>query len=196
MPIAYHVIAAREEFQPAARRSMTFAALIGASLLAGALTMARADTVTSLGTSGTNAAARLAQATPSRSTPGSTTGASANETRSETVEQRIATLHAELKITSDEEQKWDAVAKVMRENAENLDKLMAESHSTAPRSMTAVDDLEMYQKYAQAHVDGLKNLLSSFSTLYSAMPEAQKKTADSVFETARQNAAAARGQTG
>jgi hypothetical protein len=59
--------------------------------------------------------------------------------------------------------------------------------------MSAMDDLKMYQTVSQAHVDGLKNLISSFSTLYSAMPDAQKKVADTVFETAHQRAVAAHG---
>ena len=49
--------------------------------------------------------------------------------------------------------------------------------------MTAVDDLKMYQKFAQAHIDGLKNLIVSFEKLYAAMPDAQKKIADQVFTT-------------
>jgi hypothetical protein len=49
--------------------------------------------------------------------------------------------------------------------------------------MSAVDDLNTYEKFAQAHVDGLKNLISSFKTLYTAMPDAQKKNADQVFKT-------------
>ncbi len=51
----------------------------------------------------------------------------------------------------------------------------------AADSMTALEDLNSYQKFAQAHVDGLKNLIASFKTLYSAMPEAQRKVADDVF---------------
>jgi periplasmic protein CpxP/Spy len=49
--------------------------------------------------------------------------------------------------------------------------------------MTAIQDLQNYQQFAQAHVDGLKNLISAFSTLYNAMPDAQKKVADQVFLT-------------
>ena len=51
--------------------------------------------------------------------------------------------------------------------------------------MTAVGDLKMYQKFAQAHVDGLKNLISSFDKLYAGMPDAQKKIADEVFSSSR-----------
>lgn len=160
------------------RRSLAVTALLGATMLAGQLTAARADPAI--------AAFQLAQATPQTQA-----GAAATASKGETVEQRIVTLHAALKITPDEDAKWNAVAQTMRENAANMDKLIAASRTTAPQTMSAVDDLEQYQKFTQAHVDGLKNLISSFSTLYSAMPDAQKKIADGVFESAHQTATAA-----
>ena len=166
-------------------RSIAVAALMGATILAGPMSDARAGTVA-------NAAMQLAQA----SAPQTQAGSGATETKGETVEQRITSLHASLKITPDEQTKWDSVAQAMRENASNMDKLVAENRTTAPQNMSAVEDLKMYQKFAQAHVDGLKNLISSFSTLYSAMPDAQKKTADAVFQSARdsrQASAAAHG---
>jgi hypothetical protein len=57
---------------------------------------------------------------------------------------------------------WNGVAQDMRENAANMDKLIAETRKTPPQNMSAVDDLKTYRKFAQAHVDGLKNLLSHF----------------------------------
>jgi cell division protein FtsX len=105
----------------------------------------------------------------------------ATSNKPETVEERITSLHAELKITPDEETNWNAVAQAMRENASAMEKLIAEKKSEAPQSMTAVEDLKSYSEFAQAHVDGLKNLTASFSTLYDAMPDQQKKLADQVF---------------
>ena len=105
--------------------------------------------------------------------------------KGETVEQRIASLHASLKITQAEESKWTPVAQSMRENAAAMDKLVAESRTTPPQNMTAVDDLKTYRKFAEAHAEGLKNLISSFETLYDAMPDPQKKVADQVFQSSR-----------
>jgi protein CpxP len=155
-------------------RSLAVAALLGGAMIATPLISVRADTVAS-------AAFRLADAT----TQQSQAGAGATRTKGETVEKRIADLRAALKITPDEDVKWNAVAQAMRENASNMDKLIADSRATAPKDMSAVDDLKMYQKFSQAHVDGLKNLISSFSVLYSAMPDAQKKVADTVFQNTR-----------
>lgn len=146
------------------------AALLGATMLASPLTVARADTAG-------NAAIQLAQATA----PQNRAAAGATESKEESVEQRITNLHKALKITPDQEPKWNVVAQAMRENHANMDKLAAANRATPPK--TAVDDLKSYEKHTQAHVDGLKNLISSFEQLYAAMPDAQKKNADEVFKT-------------
>jgi len=117
----------------------------------------------------------------------------AAETKGETVEQRITNLHAALKITPAEEAQWNGVAQAMRENAAAMDKLVATDRTTPPQNMTAVQDLQNYQQFAQAHVDGLKNLTSAFSTLYNAMPDAQKKVADQVFLTSGHGTSASHG---
>jgi hypothetical protein len=77
----------------------------------------------------------------------------------------------------------------MRDNATAMKKLVEEKTAEAPHGMTAVGDLQTYQKFAQAHVDGLKNLSSSFETLYNSMPAQQKKVADQVFQDSGREAA-------
>ena len=159
-------------------RSFALAALIGAATLACPLAAAYAD-------SPANAEFRLTQAAapnPSAA-PRNPAAAGATETKGETVEQRITTLHSALKITSDQDAKWKAVAQAMRENAAAMEKLEAETRKIPQQTMTAVDDLNMYQKFAQAHVDGLTNLIDDFKALYASMPAAQKKNADQVFRS-------------
>lgn len=166
-------------------RSFAIATLMGATMLVSPLTAARADTVGI-------AAFQLAQAAPA--SPAKGTGAAAvADLKADTIEQRITSLHAALKITTDEEPKWAAVAQAMRDNAAAMEKQVAEAQKSPANSMSAMDDLKMYQKFAQAHVDGLKNLISSFGTLYAAMPDAQKKVADSVFQASGREAAATHG---
>ena len=104
------------------------------------------------------------------------------EQRAESIEQRITTLHTELKITPAQETQWQAVAQVMRDNATSMEKLATDKASQSQTEMTAVDDLQTYEQFAQAHVDGLKKLVASFQTLYDAMPQSQKKLADQVFD--------------
>jgi glutamine synthetase adenylyltransferase len=145
-------------------RSVAFVALLSAPLAAAPLTVVHAQT---------SAPMPSTQVTPAATNPA--------DTRGESVEQRITQLHAELKITPDQESKWNAVAQAMRNNAANMEKLVAEKHQQAPQNMTAVDDLKTYQEFARAHVDGLKNLTSAFSSLYSSMSDQQKKNADEIF---------------
>ena len=106
----------------------------------------------------------------------------ATSSKPETVEQRITTLKAALKITPDQEKKWDGVAKAMRDNASRMEKLVAEKRKIAPDKTTAVDDLKTYQEFTEARLDGLKHLTSAFKSLYDSMTPEQKKNADTVFE--------------
>jgi hypothetical protein len=151
-------------------RSIAIAALVGATTLAVPPTAVRAEAAA-------DAVTQLAQADTSRTRA----ARGATQGRGETVEQRIANLRRALRITANQEPKWNAVAQAMRENAANMDTLIAANRKKPPQDMTAVDDLKSYQKHAQAHVDGLTNLITSFETLYAAMPDAQKKVADDVF---------------
>lgn len=147
------------------KRSMTVVALLGALMVAGPLAPAWAQT--------------SGKIPPSQGTA---------MNRAESVEQRITSLHAELKITPAQESDWKAVAQAMRDEAAAMQKLAADKQSQP--SMTAVEDLQTYADFAQAHVDGLKNIISSFQTLYDSMPAAQKKLADQVFQNSQRQRAA------
>jgi Spy/CpxP family protein refolding chaperone len=95
-------------------------------------------------------------------------------------DERIKQLHDSLKITPDQEAKFDKLADVMRDNAKEMSAAV-EKRSAAEKTTTALDDLKAYQTIAQAHADGLKNLVPAFETLYSALSDPQKKEADELF---------------
>jgi hypothetical protein len=153
-------------------RSVAIATLLGATILAAPLLAARAD-------DGTSAPSQLSPTAVHPVAASAATDAVAQ--KAETVEQRITNLHAALKITPDQEPKWKNVAQTMRDNSAAMQKLSAEKTMQDPKSMTAVEDLKTYEKFAQVHVNGLKKLTSSFATLYKSMPDPQKKNADQVF---------------
>ncbi len=98
------------------------------------------------------------------------------------VEQRIQTLHDKLKITPEQEDDWSKVAATMRDNEESIHDLIKERHDNGG-SMTAIDDMENYQKIVQAHADGLAKTIPAFETLYNDMSDDQKKNADKVFSS-------------
>jgi hypothetical protein len=142
-------------------RSFAIASLTGAALIAGSLAPATAQTPDS-------------QKPPA--------AAAATSSKPETVEQRIATLKTALKITPDLEPKWSKVAQAMRDNASQMEKLVATKRAIPPEKTTAVDDLKTYQEFTEVRLDGLKHLNSAFKSLYDAMTPEQKKNADMVFE--------------
>ena len=109
------------------------------------------------------------------------------ERRSESVEQRIAALHAALKITPAEEPAWEAVAQTMRDNAATMRKLAEETAARARKGMTAIEDMQSYDELARAHADEMNSLLAAFTTLYNSLPDEQKKLADQVFRDARRH---------
>jgi len=142
-------------------RSLAIASFAGAVLVAGSLGPASAQT------------------TGSGKPPAA---AAATSDKSETVDQRIDALKTALKITPDQESKWKGVAQAMRDNASMMDKLVQDKRAKAA-NMTAVQDLETYQDFTKAHLDGLKHLTSAFQSLYDSMPADQKKNADQVFQS-------------
>jgi len=92
----------------------------------------------------------------------------------------IAHLHAELKITPDQEQLFKRVADVMRENADTMSAL-ARKRAEDSRNMTAMDDLRSYAEISAAHAEGSKRMIAVFQALYDNMSDAQKKAADEEF---------------
>ena len=66
----------------------------------------------------------------------------------------------------------------------------------SPKDETALDDLRAYQKFAQAHVDGLGGLTTTFAARFSAMPDAQKKITDHVFQSLRRDVPGTNGVKG
>ena len=95
-------------------------------------------------------------------------------------EDRIKSIHDQLKITADQEPKFGKLADVMRANAKEMSEAV-EKREMAEKTATALDDLKAYQAIAEAHADGLKELVPAFEGLYSVLSDGQKKEADALF---------------
>jgi periplasmic protein CpxP/Spy len=100
-----------------------------------------------------------------------------NEDRAEA---RIKDMHAKLKITPAQEDKWAKITQEMRDNAKTMDALTQARVANA-KTMTAVEDLNSYGEIAAAHANGIKKFTPLFETLYTGMSDAQKKEADELF---------------
>jgi len=121
---------------------------------------------------------------PAASAPSTCTGTTAAakpSSREARVEARIKSLHAQLKITPDQEREWGTVADVMRQSASNIDEL-SQRRSKDRAGMTAVDNLKSYQAIAEAHADEMNKLVPAFTALYAKMSPDQQKNADQAFQ--------------
>ncbi|HEX7682261.1 MAG TPA: Spy/CpxP family protein refolding chaperone [Trinickia sp.] len=96
------------------------------------------------------------------------------------VDQRIAYLHAQLKITPAQEPQWKAFADVMRANGQNMGRLYRQ-RTQAEQTQSALDNMKQYAELAQAHADDMKQLVDAFEPLYNSMSPEQKKVADTTF---------------
>jgi periplasmic protein CpxP/Spy len=105
---------------------------------------------------------------------------SAKVSKVDRTEARIKDLQATLKITPAQEDLWNKVTQVMRDDAKKMDALNQARFEKA-KAMNAVEDLKSYSQVAQAHADGLKNFIPVFEALYTSMSDDQKKAADTLF---------------
>jgi protein CpxP len=122
----------------------------------------------------------FAQTAAPAAAPDSATSASAAKAGYErNVDDRIAYLHSQLKITPAEETQWKAFADVMRNNGATMSQLFEQRK--AATNVSALDDMQQYATIAQAHADGMKKLVDAFEPLYGSLSPEQKKLADATF---------------
>jgi periplasmic protein CpxP/Spy len=144
--------------------------LLGASLLASPAGAASLDRPTQ--------SAPVQLAADQAATP-----TTAKRSSTERVEAHIASLHTRLQITPAQETQWNAVAQAMRDSAQKMEAAIQQRQQA--KTMTAVDDLKAYQAIADAHSQGLQELIPAFDALYASMSDEQKKNADAVFSRSR-----------
>ena len=96
------------------------------------------------------------------------------------VEGRIRDLHKKLHITEAQKPQWDALAMVMRDNAQAMVDLQKQRAADS-QSMSAVEVIKSYESVIEAHESGMKKFVPPFEALYNTMSDTQKKSADSLF---------------
>jgi LTXXQ motif family protein len=120
----------------------------------------------------------LAQASP----PATTEAAPAPAEADAAVEARIKELHNRLHITAAQQTQWDNLVQVMRDNAKAMIDLQKQRAKDV-KSMTAVEAVKSYAAVIEAHEAGMSKFLPAFEALYDVMSDAQKKMADSMFQS-------------
>ena len=91
------------------------------------------------------------------------------------VEANIGQLHQRLQITPAQEPQFQALASIMRQNAQTM------SSTAPPTSANAVEGLRLAIHYGQQEIDGMKRMLPALQALYASLSPTQRQIADSVF---------------
>lgn len=100
----------------------------------------------------------------------------------EHTEARIKQLQGALKITAAQEESWNNVTRVMRENAKEMD-AVAKDRAANTKVMNAVEHMELHSQITEAHLNQLKKFIPPFEALYASMSDEQKKSTDKIFQT-------------
>ena len=107
-------------------------------------------------------------------------GAKQKASKIDRTESRIKELHSKLKITEAQEEQWNKLVQVMRDNAAAIEPLI-KAREEKGTALNAVDDLKSYSKITDEHAAGLQKFISAFEPLYASMSDEQKKSADTIF---------------
>ena len=99
-------------------------------------------------------------------------------------EGQIKQLQGALKITDEQEELWNNLTQVMRENAQDMDALTNERAENT-KSMNAVEHMKLHSQITQAHLDQLEKLIPPFEAFYDSMSDEQKKITDTIFRTGK-----------
>ena len=103
-------------------------------------------------------------------------------------EARIKQLHGSLKITVAQEELWNNLTQVMRENAKDMDALtdtLAKERAEGTKNMNAVEHMKLHSRITVAHSEQLEKLIPPFEAFYDSLSDEQKKTTDTIFQTGR-----------
>lgn len=102
----------------------------------------------------------------------------------EHVEGRIAFLHAELKITAAQEDKWNAFADALRHAAQGMQEMhaaMPPAQAQAPAPASWIDRLTMHESMLTAHSNAMKEVAGAAKPLYESFSAEQKQLADDLM---------------
>ena len=102
----------------------------------------------------------------------------------EHTEAQIKQLQGTLKITEAQQELWDNLTSVMRENAKDMDVFTKErAENTKP--MNALEHMKLHSQITEAHLAQLKKLIPPFEAFYNSMSDQQKNITDIVFRTGK-----------
>lgn len=95
------------------------------------------------------------------------------------VASQLSDLHNRLQITPAQQPQFDAFARVMQQNTQEMDALLQKEPPNQLRN--AVEDMRATAQAAATEAAELQRLLPPFEALYGVLSADQKKTADQLF---------------
>jgi hypothetical protein len=102
----------------------------------------------------------------------------------EYTEAQIKQLQGTLNITEDQQELWNKLTAVMRENAKDMDAFTKERAENA-KPINAVEHLKLHRQITEEHLAQLKKLIPPFEAFYNSMSDQQKNITDMVFRTGK-----------
>jgi hypothetical protein len=130
----------------------------------------------------------LASANPSFAAGKKKSSAVARPSAVEYTEAQIKQLQGALNITEAQQELWDNLTQVMRENAKDMDALtdtLAKERAESTKTMNAVEHMKLHSRITAAHSDQLEKFIPPFEAFYSSLSDEQRKTTDTIFQTGR-----------
>ena len=128
--------------------------------------------------------ASLQQSFAATGTGSKKSAATAGVTAGDRTEARIKQLYAVLKISDDQQEAWNTLTQVMRENSKEMDTL-AKVKTESTQIVNAVENMKFYYQVSKTHLEQQAKFIPPFEALYTCMSDEQKKTADLVFRTGK-----------
>jgi hypothetical protein len=112
------------------------------------------------------------------------TAAVARTSAVEHTEAQIKQLQGSLNITAAQEELWNNLTAVMRENAQEMEAFTKErAQNTKP--LNAVEHIKLHREITETHLDQLDKLIPPFEEFYASMTDQQKNITDIIFRTGK-----------
>ncbi len=102
----------------------------------------------------------------------------------EYAESQIKQLQGALNITMAQQELWNKLVQVMRENAKDMDALNKE-RAEIDKEMNALDHMKFHRQVTEAHLAQMNKLIPPFEAFYASMSDQQKNITDIVFRTGK-----------
>jgi hypothetical protein len=127
----------------------------------------------------------LVSANPSFAASGKKKSSAVTRTSAvEHTEAQIKQLQGALNFTEAQQELWNNLTQVMRENAKDMDAITKDRAENS-KTMNAVEHLKFHSHITEAQLNHMQKFIPPFEALYAGMSDEQKKSTDTIFRTGK-----------